>query len=145
MNNKLEIREICLEDYKEIYNLNEQLGYIYSLDEIKERIIKIQNKTDNKVFVSCINKKVIGYIHLSPYELLHYNSLVNVLGFIVDKEFRRKGIGKQLFSFAEEWTKNNGYKGIRLDSGYEREVAHKFYISQDFKTGKIHKNFVKIF
>jgi GNAT superfamily N-acetyltransferase len=46
---------------------------------------------------------------------------------VVDKEFRRQGIGAKLMKKAEDWAKENGYAEIRLRSGGQRKEAHEFY------------------
>lgn len=139
------IREIQLEDYKNISYLNEQLGYKYPVERSKYRISKILNETKDKVFVGIIKDRIVGYIHISPYELLYYDSVVNVLGLVVDKEYRRRGIGKRLIEFAEVWAKENRYNGMRLVSGVNREGAHEFYISCGFNKRKEQKNFIKLY
>jgi GNAT superfamily N-acetyltransferase len=145
MDNRVNIKEIQLEDYAEVASLNEQLGYNYPVGKIKNRISKILNETKDKVFVGRIDEKIVGYIHVSPYEVLYSDSIVNILGLVVDNGYRRIGIGKSLMEFTEKWAKDNKYNGIRLVSGWDREAAHKFYISCGFENRKNQKNFIKLY
>ena len=139
------IREVEVSDYKDIWLLNGQLGYEYPIENTRSKLEKIVNEVKDKVFVGVIGNKVVGYIHVQPYELLYYDSIVNVLGLVVDHGYRRKGIGRELLNYTEKWLKNNKYRGIRLVSGAEREDAHKFYISCGFRDKKNQKNFIKLF
>lgn len=142
----MEIREIMVDDYIQIASLNKQLGYDFPIDEVKQRIEKNLSCTRDKILVA-VNEEnlVIGYIHASPYELLYCESLINILGFVVDEQHRNQGIGKQLLKSIEEWARSNNYKGIRLNSGGNRAEAHKFYESCGYICNKEQKRFVKSF
>ena len=140
------IREIKITDYQEIYNLCFQHGYPLPKEQIKANIETIINEGRDKIFVEVDSvDKVLGYIHLSPYRLLYFEPMANILGIVVDKKYRRQGIGKRLIRSAEEWAKINKLKGIRVVSGNERETAHIFYESVGFKFVKLQKNFKMFF
>lgn len=141
------IREIKIDDYVEIAFLNQQLGYDYEVELVRQRIKKILSCTNDKILVAVDMEQysVIGYIHASPYELLYCDSLINILGLVVDKEKRNIGIGKELIQSIEIWAKQNNYLGIRLVSGSDRVNAHKFYEHCGFTNRKEQKNFIKIF
>ncbi len=140
------IREIKISDYKEIYNLSCQHGYPLPEEEIKENIKTIINEGQDKIFVETDSAdRVIGYIHISPYKLLYFRPLANILGIVVDKSHRRKGIGRHLFEKAREWAKASNFEGIRVISGNERETAHAFYRSVGFEFIKSQGNFKMMF
>ncbi|MFA5015573.1 MAG: GNAT family N-acetyltransferase [Actinomycetota bacterium] len=140
------IREIRITDYLEIYNLCCQHGYPFTKKQIKANIETIINEGRDKIFVEVnSNDKVIGYIHLSPYKLLYFEPLVNIMGIVVDEKYRRQGIGKRLIQSAKEWTKLNNFKGIRVISGNQRKTAHIFYESVGFKFEELQKNFKMFF
>ena len=62
------------------------------------------------VFVAEYKKKVIGFIHAQIYDVLYYESMVNILGLAVDSKFTKNGIGKSLMAKAEEWAKSKKNK-----------------------------------
>ena len=70
---------------------------------------------------------------------------MNIAGMVVDKEYRRQGIGKLLIQEAEKYTYNIGYNGIRLTSGWDRNDAHLFYEKCGFLNRKNQKNYIKLF
>ncbi|PAB60432.1 GNAT family N-acetyltransferase [Anaeromicrobium sediminis] len=141
----MKFRDICEKDFKYISSLNEQLGYDLSESMVKERIKYILENTKDRIIVAEINNKVIGYIHGSPYELLYYDSVINIVGLVVDKNCRRLGVGKKLINEIELWARENNFKGIRLVSGWDRKGAHDFYEKCGFINRKDQKNFIKIF
>jgi GNAT superfamily N-acetyltransferase len=59
-----------------------------------------------------------------------------VLGLIVDKEYRGKGIGKQLLDGAARWATEHGYNKLRVRSNLIREDAHRFYEREGFRRVK---------
>ncbi len=54
---------------------------------------------------------------------------------------RGKGLGSRLLDFVEEKARAEGYKAVTLDSGYQRNDAHKLYLNKGFILGSHH--FVK--
>lgn len=53
-------------------------------------------------------------------------SYVRIVAFVVDSNYRRKGIGKNLIQEAENWAKKQGAIAIGLNSGNceERKAEH---------------------
>ncbi len=123
-----------------------QYGYPVPEEQIKENIIKVKNEGRDKVFVETDTfDKVIGFIHVAPHILLYFEPLTNILGIVVDKSHRRKGIGKRLFMKVWDWAKANNFKGIRVISGNDRKAAHALYRSVGFKFIKSQGNFKMMF
>nr|WP_268963513.1 GNAT family N-acetyltransferase [Reticulibacter mediterranei] len=82
---------------------------------------------DAAIFVYEIPENhLAGWVHILGKHLL-YAEYAEIGGLIVDKTFRRQGIGFQLMKKSEQWARENDYHEIRLRSGDERKEAHKFY------------------
>ena len=142
----MNIREATINDFLDIYSLNKNgLGYDYPEEKTKAKLQMILYQPTDKIFVAELDSKVVGYIHLSAYECIYFESLKNVLALVVDENFRKKGIGRQLMQKAEEWAKETGSKGIRLVSGFNRTGAHQFYQHCGYALRKEQKNFIKLF
>lgn len=80
------IREIHVNDYRDIYFLNQDFNpnlHTFSEERVKGKIEIISKKTKDIVFVYEDKNGILGYIHGSPYELLFSESLINILGFVV--------------------------------------------------------------
>ena len=71
--------------------------------------------------------------------------MINILGIVVDKNYRGKGYGKRLMEKIEEWAKENNCNGIRLTSNTNRKEAHLFYENMGYKSEKESKYFIKLF
>ncbi|MEI5991131.1 GNAT family N-acetyltransferase [Enterococcus crotali] len=139
------IREAKLEDVEAINQLNTSpLNHEYPLAEAQNQLSYLLSSPVNKLFVKELDEKVVGYIQLSEYVCTYAPKLMNVLALVVAEEFHSQGIGKALLEYAEQWAKEQGAKGIRLNSGVERTEAHKFYEHQGYVRVKNQVNFRKI-
>ncbi|WP_195263046.1 GNAT family N-acetyltransferase [Clostridium sp. 1001275B_160808_H3] len=141
----INIRTISISDYRDIYLLNKELGYLYPEERVREKINYIIENKKDIILVAYIDNNIIGYIHGSEYELLYSDSLINILGFVVRESYRKNGVGKALIDKLEEVARKNKYSGIRLVSGIDRENAHRFYERNGYIYRKEQKNFIKLF
>lgn len=141
----LNIRKVSISDYKDIYLLNKELGYLYEEVKIREKIKYIIENKKDIILVAYIDNNIVGYIHGSEYELLYSDSLINILGFVVKESYRKNGIGTALINKLEGIAREKKYSGIRLVSGIERENAHRFYERNGYIYRKEQKNFIKLF
>ncbi|MCL2266634.1 MAG: GNAT family N-acetyltransferase [Treponema sp.] len=94
--------------------------------------IKIWNyiETKNiKYMLAKENNDIIGLCYLCIIPNLTHNgkSLGYIGHLIVDKNYRQKGIGKKLMQKAIEYSKQSNCYKVIIQSGIEREGAHKFY------------------
>jgi GNAT superfamily N-acetyltransferase len=132
-------------DAEDIAVLNGELGYSVTSALVRKQIRRIQEQTRDRVFIAKIGEHAAGFIHLSPYELLFDDPLMNVMGLVVLEEYRRRGIASALMEHAEGYAKENGFSGIRLNSGSGRTGAHAFYESLGYVSRKTHRHFIKRF
>jgi GNAT superfamily N-acetyltransferase len=58
-------------------------------------------------------------------------------------EFRGKGYAGQLLDYIHQLARETGKTGVHLDSGYQRNDAHRLYLNKGYKLGAHH--FVNIF
>ena len=140
------IRKAEVLDAEDIYFINKtSLGYDYDLDKQRKNLQAVLKDKTQVIFVADIGDKVVGYIHLTSYDVIYTDTYKNCLGLAVDNDYKRMGVGSALLKQGEKWAKENGAVGIRLCSGIERENAHKFYLSQGYIENKLQKNLKKIF
>lgn len=140
------IREAKLTDIKAINHLNTfTLQHEYPLEEAEKQLVYLLSSPTNQLFVKEIDGNVVGYIQLAEYVSTYGPRLMNVLGLAVEPACHNQGIGKALLIHAEEWAKESGADGIRLNSGLERTQAHKFYEHLGYKEVKKQINFNKLF
>ncbi len=139
------IREANITDAAAICHISSKdLGYECKEDFVKERLKKLDANREI-VFVAEAggDGKVAGYVHAEIYNLLYFESMVNILGLAVSSDCRRQGAGKALMARVEEWAREKEIKEIRLNSGGSRKEAHEFYRAVGFDDEKVQIRFLK--
>jgi GNAT superfamily N-acetyltransferase len=102
---------------------------------------KIKNN-DIKYFIAKENGKIIAscYISIIPNLTRNGKSIGFIENVIIDKNYRGKGIGKNIMENAIKYAKENNCYKVVLQSGNKRTDAHGFYESLGFD-GKTKKAF----
>ena len=141
-----QIREMKIEDYKDIYELNcQEMGYDYPIQDTKEKLIQLSQSHYDQIYVAVIHNKVVGYVHANDYDTIYAPHMKNIMGIAVSKDYKRQGIGKALLNEIEKWAKDTGAKGIRLVSGSSRKGAHAFYHQCGYSGDRTQLNLKKMF
>ena len=143
---KFIIRPARIEDAAGIARLNrDALGYDYGSERTKTRLEKVLSMPSNRLLVAELDNRCIGYIHVIDYDCVYVDSLKDILALAVEPDTQGKGVGRALLNAAEDWAKQCGCAGVRLESGFDRTGAHRFYEACGYSLRKEHKNFVKLF
>ncbi len=137
------IRNANSTDCVELQKLSsEDLGYKCDVELVKSRLENL-DPNNECVFVAEANSEVVGYVHIVIFNTLYYKSMANIQGMVVSKEHQRKGYGKELMNAAENWAREKGIEMIRLNSGFFRPEAHKFYRAIGYGNEKQQIRFMK--
>jgi len=106
-------------------------GSIISESDLMNRFDFIKNSSIDSLYVYELNGSVIGLLGFRIRENIEENSRYGEISVIVvDPDYQKQGIGKQLLAFAEQKAKELNCKGTWLVSGFGREEkAHQFYKS----------------
>ena len=137
------IRKIELKDAGGLCKIcSEEMGYECAPALVKSKIEKLDSKRE-AVFVAEEESQLLGFIHVERYEVLYFESMANILGLAVKKDFQKQGLGKALLLSAENWAQENGIYLMRLNSGINRTDAHGFYEHLGYVSEKEQKRFVK--
>ena len=120
---------LLLELYKQ---LNPNDNIINDMD-IKNIWDKIKNQ-NIKYFIAKDNGKIIAscYICIIPNLTRNGKSIGFIENIITDKDYRKKGIGKNIVENAIKYAKEQNCYKVMLQSGNKRTDAHKFYESMGF-------------
>lgn len=121
------IRRASSKDINDLTSLMEQLGYPTSVEQMR---VRFEETPNHYTLVAEYDGKVVGMIGFHTGVLYNSDGIyARVIAFVVDSNYRNKGIGLRLLSEAEKYAKNLGADGIGLNSGKraEREYAHQFY------------------
>jgi GNAT superfamily N-acetyltransferase len=140
------IREMNKFDSIKCKELTIQLGYPDNLADFDKRFSLINKLPHHHLVVAeALNDKlVVAWMHLEIRYLLVSPFKVQISALVVDEKMRGHGVGKKLLTYAENWTKNCGFKDIFLYSNITREDAHSFYIKYGYQNSKDSKMFSKI-
>jgi len=120
---------LLLELYKQ---LNPNDNIINDMD-IKNIWDKIKNQ-NIKYFIAKDNGKIIAscYICIIPNLTRNGKSIGFIENIITDKDYRKKGIGKNIVENAIKYAKEQNCYKVVLQSGNKRTDAYKFYESLGF-------------
>lgn len=74
------------------------------------------------------NNSVIGVLNIRFEEQLHHaERIAEILEFAVNKDYRSRGIGKEMLAKACSIAENKGCLQIEAASSRRRRAAHRFY------------------
>ena len=119
------IVEINIEEWKNTYKDIFPDKFLENLSEKKEESIeKCKNKI-NEYIVCKINNQVVGFLRFGKNKKGYNDNYAEIYALYIDKDYRRKGIGKALINFAFENLKSN-YKYV-LISTLVQNNANLFY------------------
>ena len=138
----------------EINDINDIMKMIHNCanDLISKNILQWNEKYPNRdIFLSDIEKKnlfilknnsgIIGCIALSHEKDIEYTDVkwltkddknLYLHRLAVDPKFQKKGIGKLLMDFAEDFARDNKFKSVRLDTFSKNERNNRFYRSRKY-------------
>lgn len=136
------IRSTGPDDFEAVYLLLKQLWPDGKLT--KEKLCQVYRES-----IGCNEEQSICYIrdgNIIGYaegnirnSLFHGGRLLYIGALIVDSGKRGQGIGAELLNHMKKIAVDSGCKAVELDSGFQREMAHEFYIRNGFQ--KIAYNF----
>jgi GNAT superfamily N-acetyltransferase len=140
---KLSIRNAALSDSESIAKLSNQLGYQSENNSIQIGLTEILDNDDNCVFVALENETIVGWIHGFYSQRVASDPFIEIGGLIVDKNFRKTGIGKKLVEKIIKWSELKKCKKVRVRSNIVRKETHIFYLKMGFEIHKEQKIFDK--
>lgn len=86
------VRQAIISDAEDIYNINKtSLGYDYDLDKQRNNLEAVLNDKTQVIFVAVLGNKVVGYIHLTSYDVIYADIYKNCLGLAVDNDYKTNG------------------------------------------------------
>lgn len=136
-------RKIEIKDAPAINALTHQLGYEATIAETKERLEKILKDEQHFAYAAVLDDKITGWIHAFYCQNLESPSFVEIGGLVTHKDFRAKGIGKELIERVQHWAIGKNCNKLRVRSNMIRKDAHQFYLNRGFTETKEQKIFDK--
>lgn len=130
----MEIRKIELKDLDRVFELlNELYESKLKYERFKEIYHLKLKDTNNYYIVAILKNRIVGILTSEIQVKLHRAKKQSFIeDLIVDKEYRRQGIGKALLQNAIDYAKENDCEVIELTSYIKNENAHQFYENSSF-------------
>jgi GNAT superfamily N-acetyltransferase len=119
-----------------------QLGYPSQPEETLRRLRSVKTEM-SCVFAAVADGDVVGWVHVSLYPILQADHAAQILGLVVDQEWRGQGIGGALLQAAEEWAVERGSRTLYVRSNIIRQDAHAFYQHLGYQLVKTSLTFAK--
>jgi GNAT superfamily N-acetyltransferase len=137
------IRSATDADAGRIAELNRQLGYPTSEEELRQRLDPILKSPEEAVFVAVDGSHPIGWIHVAIERGLEASHVAGLRGLVVDEAHRSGGVGRALLRAAESWARAHGCTVVTVRSRVARERAHRFYQREGYARVKTSHVFSK--
>jgi GNAT superfamily N-acetyltransferase len=131
------------EDAEGLLALVEELGYPTALAHLEPRLAQLVERPEHALFVAEDEGELLGWIHAQEFHSLASEPTALVTGLVVDPHARRRGLGGQLLSLAEDWARARGLSAVRLRARVARLEAHAFYRQRGYATAKTQVQFRK--
>lgn len=132
---EVKYREATMEDFSDIFVLFGQLwpGRNLHKEDMFAVFSRGLNGSTDKYICAVTDDKVIGFCAIAYVNNFWQEGLIAyIYAMIVNESQRGKSIGTRLLEEACKLAQMAGCKKIELDSGFQREGAHKFYEKNDY-------------
>jgi len=130
-------------DAPALASLAAELGYPTPAGEMLGRLEELIADTSQSVLVA-EDHEVVGWLHVALALSLESGRRAEILGLVVTRTERAKGIGKLLVDGAEEWAAGKGATRIRVRTNVVRDDARRFYARCGYTTSKRQEVFDKV-
>jgi len=137
MMDAVNIRSATMDDSSALADLSTQLGYPTSPIQSANRLGAILDSNEHAILVACLaDGTLVGWVHVFLAFRVESDPFVEIGGFVVTKEFHRRGIGRCLLAAVEEWVIQSGMTKLRVRCRSNRVGTHTFYKRLGFSKSK---------
>jgi len=132
------IREATVADLPSVLALYAQsdvdAGDALSAAEAEEIFARFKRYPDYRLYVAVNGGRVVGtFALLVIHNLAHRGSRSGLVeAVVVDGGLRRRGVGRQMMTFALDRCRDAGCYKVALSSNLQRHAAHQFYETLGF-------------
>jgi GNAT superfamily N-acetyltransferase len=141
---EVNIRRIREQDASAVAELVTQLGYQRTPEQVRRWVLDLDSRPGQTAFVGEMNGEVVAWIDVSLEHHLQSELSGLIGGLVVKDGLRSSGIGRLLCQRAEDWSRQQGAKKVRVTSRSTREAAHRFYLRDGYRQTKISMVFEKL-
>ena len=137
------IRKATIDDAEAVTRLHKGEGWCYD-DPIVMNDYWDDSFDKESILVAEVDRKTVGTLEISKAYKARFGFFAVLRRFVVDPEYRGKGVGRQLMSFALEEAKRMGCSAIELSVDPENIRPHDFYKTLGFHDDRTETIMVKI-
>ena len=132
-----EIKPALAQDLPRLWDVIQLLRPHLSYESYLEMATEMLSAGYQVAFVEVDGKPVsaIGYRHL---QFLFNGKHIYVDDLSTLGEHRGKGYAGRLLDYVVEEAAGNGYNSVTLDSGFQRQAAHRLYLNKGFVISSFH-------
>lgn len=124
---KVSICPAVYEDAEAIAQLNEScLGRPSPVAAVQKQLKTLILRSDEKLLVAVYRGRMIGYIHARDDLRTYRAPRKAVVALAVEKDYRRKGVGRALLNAVEQWAKQDGSEAVTAYVGGSK-AAQSFF------------------
>ena len=136
--NQYSIQKIGVERREEILPLLHQLNPSVGMPNFEERLDEIFAYPNYTCWGVLDQDKLVGFTGAWYICKLYSGNQLELDNFVVDNNYRSKGIGKMLVNHITAWAKENKVNMIELNTGVTYHGAQKFYLNLGFEIRGFH-------
>lgn len=129
----IRFRPADAEDREALAELAGQLGYPVTPEVLVERWRRLEGDAGHAVLVAEEDGRVLGWLHVQEFHALTSAPTALVVGLVIAREARGRGLGGGLLAAAEDWARARGLGAMRLRARRERREAHAFYRAHGYR------------
>ena len=139
------IRRVMISDADPIYELcRSELGYDFTREQVESNIRRLLGDPTTLLLVAEQRGEVMGFVHAHNHNPVYAPPMKSVVALAVRPEARKQGLGNQLILAVEDWARETGASGVRVNSGEAMTGALYFYKSMGYEYIKTQYNFRKM-
>lgn len=132
----MKIREATLEDAQKIARLAIQMWESHKIEELAEEFCDYMCKESSIVFLAMADECAVGFaqcgLRLDYVEGTDSSPVGYLEGIFVEKEYRKKGLAKEMLEACQEWAKEQGCTEFASDCELNNEESLKFHLKMGF-------------
>jgi GNAT superfamily N-acetyltransferase len=138
------IRRAVLADAERLAELSAVLGYPVPLATMTARLTRLLASAADIVAVAEAPPALaVGWIHGAEHELIETGSHCEILGLVVDADYRQAGAGRQLVAAVEAWAAGRRLENVGVRSNVVRVESHPFYERLGYRRVKTQHSYRK--
>lgn len=131
-----QLTEVDQRQSEQICELTLQLGYANDPTNVLQNIQNLLKSKHDSIFVAIANDKIVGWAHGSYRLTLEGPPFIEILGLVVDANFRKQQLGKKLVDAVKTWSQAFNAHKLRVRCNVVRLESHEFYKNVGFEEAK---------